>query len=431
MQLATNQVSFLQPIADAVNQYLQVHNRATGKQPPVEQNKEILFRLRHGLAKLVPGKQFTPYWITSQSTQPFIMAIYPDQQELITHSKTFLECLDKGDRKAFLKEWNGFTKWVIEIDTRLLTPDHPICVDNGEQFVALCCHEVGHATMENPLSLIENFIYQQRLMGKVETMMLSTNAFVRKFALPMFVYTIPFRVVLHQGADSIKEEIAADHFVPEEYRGELLNYMEQHILNNAEARHLVMTKEDFDNEQQVAIRFSRETIRMIKTRRKVLKSTLKAQYDQGDSKYMTELVETIGIKGMGYNPKIDTTNAVYEDSSLRCYEMDMETCEKQVKSLLEAATVTPRDITILSIQGDDVRTVDQKLFVVHTCYDFLEILQAQKDKALKKTPDAKNLPQDIQIQQINDILEKVMKKNVSGVGDRYGLFIKYPEGYEG
>lgn len=431
MQLSNTNLKFLKAIANAVDDYLAIRNRSTGKHPPVEQNKEILFLIRHGFAKLAPGKQFFSYWVKSTNTQPFLMAIYPDRKELVEKSKSFLEYMNKGDMKSFLEEWNGFTNWVIEIDTRLLETDNPVCVDNGDQFVALCCHEMGHATTENPMRLIENFIYQQRMMGKVESMMMSKNVFVRKFALPMFVHTIPFRIVLHNGADNIKEEIAADHLVPQEYRAELLNYMERHILNNADANHIIVTKEDFDQDQRTAIKFSRETIRMMKTRRHALKTSLKAQYEQGDSKYMSELVADIGKTAMGYDPAKDETNTVYEASTLRCYDIDMESSEKSAVSLLESSNVTARDITILQVQAEDVRTVDQKLFIVHTCYDFLEILQAQKEKILKKTPNAQELPQDRQIRQINDILDKVMKKNVSGVGDRYGLFIKYPEGYEG
>ena len=110
-------------------------------------------------------------------------------------------------------------------------------------------------------------------------------------------------------------------------------------------------------------------------------------------------------------------------------------CTAQATAMLENASVTPRDISILSIQVDDINTVDQKLFVVHTIYDYLEILQAQKEKILKKyngnSPEKATISQDAMIGQLNEILQRVMKIDVSNVGDRYGIFIKYPKGYEG
>ena len=46
----------------------------------------------------------------------------------------------------------------IAVDFRLLTKGQSICVDDGNQFVAILCHELGHVTFENPKRLLENYM---------------------------------------------------------------------------------------------------------------------------------------------------------------------------------------------------------------------------------------------------------------------------------
>ena len=151
---------------------------------------------------------------------------------------------------------------------------------------------------------------------------------------------------------------------------------------------------------------------------------------------MKNLVHRIGQVVMGYDPEKDETNAVYENSAMRCLERDVDECTRYADALFEATDVTQRDISILQVQADDIKTVDQKLFVVHTIYDYIEILESQKSKLTKKisNPDVLRTtlaPYDAKIKTLYTIRDNVMKMNVSDVGDRYGIFVKYPKGYEG
>ena len=424
------EIKYLSAISDTVNIFLRSKNKT------ITNNHELIKVIQRCLPHITPGMEFNPYFVNVNSNDnPFILGIYPDLNELDSRSKTMLTYMQEGKTKEFLNEWASIKKWHIEIDANLLTKGHRLCVDDGDQFVALLCHEVGHAMSENPLSLMENYVYSKKVASTIDNMIMSKNPLVRKLALPMYVHTLQFKIIL-KNANSLKEELAADHYVPDEYRGALISYIENHILNSPDQSKIIVSKQDFDNEQLTSIKFSKEAVSLMRKRKEALKNSMKAQYSTSGSEYMKSLVHRIGKLAMGYDPEKDETNAVYEASAMRSLERDVEECTNSAIALIEATDVTPRDISILQVQADDIKTVDQKLFVVHTIYDYIEILEAQRAKMIKKSsnPDAliqHGLPQDEKIKTLYKIRDDVMKINVSDVGDRYGIFVKYPKGYEG
>lgn len=428
MKVSNSELGYLKSIEDCVNIYLKSPSPKLSKQ-------HAIFRImERALVHVVPDTRFHVILSDGKTDAPFIMGIFPDVKELNAKAETLLTYMEEGRTEQYMKEWASIKDWIVEVDSRILTKGNPICVDDGEQFVAILCHEVGHVLGGNALSLIENYAYQKRVYTKAEKMILSKNPLIRKFALPMFVCTSQFRLVWRNTNGNLKDEIRADHYIPDEYREAMISYVENHILTNPVRSQLVTTKEDFDNDQKTSIAFSKECIRMMGRRRDVLKNSIKAQYDKGNSEYMSDMVSSIGKEAMGYDPEKDETNLIYENCVMRSLTADVTECTIKATSLLEATSVTPRDISILRVQADDISTVDQKLFIVHTIYDYLEALQAQKEKILKKQgADSSKAAfvQDAQIKELNEILQKVMKIDVSGVGDRYGIFIKYPKGYEG
>ena len=428
MKVSNMELDYLRSIEDSVNMYLK------SKAPTPSPNHEMIRTTERCLTHIIPDAKFKVIISCKPSTGvPFVMGVYPDMKELNGKADTLLTFMEEGRTEQFMKEWASIKNWVIEVDQRILTKDNPICLDDGAQFVALLCHEIGHVLGGNALGLIENYARQKKMYSRAERMIFSKSPLIRKFTIPIFVCTSQFRLILRNGNSNVRDEIRADHYIPNEYREAMISYVENHIINSPVQGQMIATKDTFDNDQQVSIAFSKECIRMMKHRRDVLKNSIKAQYDKGSSKYMSDMVADIGKEVMGYDPEEDETNFIHENAAMESIERVIDDCTKQARQLLETTSVTPRDISILRVQVDDISTVDQKLFIVHTIYDYIEALQAQKEKILRKNPESTKatMVQDAQIEELNDILKRVMKVDVSGVGDRYGVFVKYPKGYEG
>ena len=116
----------------------------------------------------------------------------------------------------------------------------------------------------------------------------------------------------------------------------------------------------------------------------------------------------------------------------------LEGLEAQVEAALEARNIEDRDIIILQADADSISSSLDKTYVINTAFDYMDILNKRRNKILSKTKetdkkklDALTKAEDQKIAQLNNIINDVMTKKVAYYGDHYGVFVKYPEGYEG
>ena len=71
-------------------------------------------------------------------------------------------------------------------------------------------------------------------------MMLSDSRVIRSIMLPMFTHTLQFFIVAKDRNDAKSCEIAADSYVPDEYKGALVVYMNDNLLHDPDASKLVI-----------------------------------------------------------------------------------------------------------------------------------------------------------------------------------------------
>ena len=99
--------------------------------------------------------------------------------------------------------------------------------------------------------------------------------------------------------------------------------------------------------------------------------------------------------------------------------------------ITESAKVTTRELDILDVQVDNIQTPEDKMYYIHKVYDYIEAIDSEY---VKKNKDAKVRPdiiKDTRLDKLNAIRAKILSTKVSDGGDRYGLYVKYPAGYEG
>lgn len=357
--------------------------------------------------------------------------------ELDNNSERLFTAMNEGKSIDFFNAWDGIKTWHVEIDERVLNKDSSLCVDDGNQFAAILCHELGHATFDSPRRILENHVMMRQTYDKASAMMLSKNVLVRKLCLPMFLCATSFKLIITDKGQTFENELRADSFVPNELREDLVAYFDNHIINSPERSRFCVSAAEHNNKIKTTCTFSKNVIQNIKLRRSVLKNGFKQQYEIDESPYLKKFVKWLGKSSLGYAIDEDQTNTVYESSVIRVFEADEKEVAAKATAMLEQADVSARDISILQVQIDDINSSDQKLFVVHTIYDYLEILQSKKAKILKKyngnVSEAKKYTgtYDQQIDQLNAMLKRVLAIDTSGEGRRYGLYIKYPKGYEG
>ena len=108
-------------------------------------------------------------------------------------------------------------------------------------------------------------------------------------------------------------------------------------------------------------------------------------------------------------------------------------------AVLEAVKVTDRELTILEIEAENIETMDDKLWIIQTIYDYLEAISKQQVDRYKKMGNNRYTYADIdqmmandnRVDRLNKLRAKVMQMKTQEMEDHYGVFVRYPKGYEG
>ena len=436
MKMTSREVGFLQIIADDVDAYLKM---SANVKP---ENSSIVRTMNMVLPKLFLGYHFTTNW--EYSKKPYIACIRPDIGELSKKSKELVTILNdpKKGTSQYLDKWAEIKTWEISLDPRIVTKGHPCCVDNGRQFVAIICHEIGHVMNRDPMELITTYREQLRTATKAEKMMYSDNTMVRKLILPMFIRTESFRVVVKNTFDNRTDrvEMAADAYIPPEFAPDLVAYIEGHVLTRPDTVGMVQDEARYKNDQQVSVTYSRSVIDLMEKRRDVLKKQIHAQHQAPDADdYTKKLMNFLGSALGKYDPATDTTNQIQESMEMRRFVRENTDINEAATALLESLKVTPRDLDILELDAKRIRSTEEQLFIIQSIYDYMEAVakqQADQTKKLQKQglDDAqikKVLNADGRMDRLTNLRKEVMNMEITDVPNSYGLYIRYPKGYEG
>jgi len=428
---STSELAQLKIIEDEVNYFL------SSKQ----NNPAMAMSLNNVLARvipntLMPSKRVTITWNQNAKTA-FVMSITPDISELYAKSDELTKILTnpRSNNAEFVRKWAEIHEWHIEIDTRVLTKGNRLCVTDGRQFVALLCHEIGHVMTENPIRLINNYKVKSLEFSMLEKMMLSNSRIVRAILLPMFTHTLEFFIVVRDRHDQKACEMAADAYVPDEYKGALVSYMNENLLTSPEGSRMVVDGKSFDKEQEVGIELSRDSVEMLRDRRDMLNRQIQAQYNNPtNSHFQKKLMTFVGRNLTGYDPGDDkyttsTSKSLMENAYNREYDQQKKAAES---AITEAMKVTSRDLDVLQVQIDDIKTPEDKMYFIHKVYDCIDAIKEEETKQIKAAKGrVLNLPKDDRLDRLNEMRKEILSKNVDNIGDKYGIYVKYPAGYEG
>lgn len=394
---------------------------------------QLAAKTKEHLGRITSGKMsFKTSIIRVKTSKPFIMCVYPSVQDLEDYAPKLISCLNNGNVTEFVDTWNSIPNWNIEVDSRLFDPMSSIHLDNGAQYVAILCHELGHVMNTHPAAMAMNY-NKNKVTYSVYEKLFMDKPFISLLFLPMFVCISGFRIVIGKPSHDI-DEISADMRVPDEYKPHLMDYIQFHILNQANSG-VVVTGEEFSTEQDQGIQFTRSCLSLMKKRRHIIKAQLATQHKVSDSPYYKEICSTtakIVTKAKLDSDKRELTGDKYLVEAFERVDMEVT---KEAYAILEGISVSERDIVLLQVDIENMRTPEDKSQVLNTIFDYIESLEHRKAKAAKKFKDVDKIPVDatleLRMKQLRELQKKAMDTPVSQYGNHYGVFVRYPEGYEG
>ena len=190
-----------------------------------------------------------------------------------------------------------------------------------------------------------------------------------------------------------------------------------------------------------------ESINDLKYNMEYLKKVLGRQINAEKSYYVKNILVailkqfSIGETNMveeSYNPSTPESRKMKEMMLMGMIAKEMAAVadnadQKLLDKLGRCKQVTQEEIDILRLEIEKIQSVDDKMYYMEKVYDKLNIVEYAL--ALIGDHDTKGKVRDSkqkllkQKEQLLEIREAIIAKKISP--ERYGLFIKYPAGYEG
>lgn len=387
-------------------------------------------------------KKFTIEIIKNDTGEFFGMNIYPSPADLY---KIANKMALTGDSSLDLsKEWNEIEQWCIEIDS-LLFEDINMDIQQDE-LTALLLHEIGHVVIsdEVPRSTFKIFkvnffkqdlglrnVFHDKLVNQDVITWIMTFPLIEACSNKSFFKRNFGKLKFNR--DLEKEFYADDYVAKCGYGDALYNFIEKLIMYGKNEM-VNKTNDEKANELSIVTNWSFDNINSLTMRRGKLYKSLKVEMKRNPSSLVKSIsnklnklvfkepeksfknTDTIIIESFIINSLTKATNNVTR-------LLDKHNRVKQCKI---------RDLDIFEVEIANINTVDDKMYVIECLHDEID----KADYALMLLEHGKNdrvTQSKTTIQAYKDVALKLLKqaKEAKIPEERYGLFIKYPKGYEG
>lgn len=363
--------------------------------------------------------------VDNDSGEFFGMCIYPQESILDVITDSLLN--KNGTIKTVEKIWSETKEWYIEIDSKLLYDKNLNA--NPAEIVAVLLHEIGHVVYSNTIP--------QRI-GKVIKYVLLDLDFRTKNLVKLSriskllnLSMIEACTVKNYKSQAMKHETEADKFVYKQGYGQELENFITKLIKSTGNRYVDRTEEDIETDVRSVVNWTIENVTELEYRKTKLRNMLQTELLKNPSNYVRNIIKKIKVSIFG-----DDTDA-YKSLATEQYLL-----QEHRKILMEGITnlfdktgkvkkINPVDIDIIEIEMSKIENEDDKIYVLDLIHDKInlidEALHLISENKQDKVPHSKET-----LLKFKERLEKMAKQVVSmRITRQYGLFIKYPAGYEG
>lgn len=376
--------------------------------------------------------------VPAENDEFFGMSVYPSHAV----ADRMVQCMiDKKPMKAYEEIWVSIDDWIIEIDSKLLY-DQKLNT-NPQELTAALLHEIGHTIYSNsiPEKLHKTMSYTfLSLPSEIRIILKNGNKSFKSLFHPMVAQAS--RNVSY----SLKKELDADKYVVKMGYGQGLETLLQKILMVYGSNFVDNTDRELEQNLKVASNWAKSHATELRLRKDSLRDSVNTITLITPSLYIREIFEDINVKVFKGSPSFDqivnreNRGKYLTESSLLPDDQKGIPCN----AVLEAARntkfdkygklekVTQHDIDIVSIQIDRIENQNDKIYLLDVIYDYNETLDLA-DECLRDGRKSAVQMSERQIKDMREDLSELRKRimNTKITEKSYGVFVKYPAGYEG
>lgn len=373
---------------------------------------------------------FTISIVNNDTNEFFGMSIYPEENQIdkMVHAILY----DKARSSELNELWRETKNWYLEIDSLLLYD--PSLNANPAEIVAVLLHEIGHVVYSNEIPQRVNKVVRYEIMSasfKMRRLLAWSKA--QKLFDIIFIAACSSKNYRHINLD---QERIADQFAVKMGYAEALDSLMDKLISAKGNALINRTEEDMDQDVRGAVTWSLSNISELEFRKTRLRTALQAELLKNPSKFVRQIVYS--IKNVFFGDTDNDNNDAYKAILTEQYlikEYQKIVSESMIPIFDKAGKVkkiTQNDLDILMVEASGIKTGDDKIYILDLIYDKMNIIDAAlaiiQDGEKEKVPVPKETLQGFR-RQLEDLRQQVLKAPITP--DTYGVFIKYPAGYEG
>jgi len=371
---------------------------------------------------------FTINIVNNDTREFFGMSIYPNKNQIEKIIDAIVN--KKSSTDVVIDLWQKTDEWVLEIDSILLYDKNLNA--NPAEIVAVLLHEIGHVVYSNSIPQRVNRILRYKMMhANLALKKLISWPKAQKIIQLVFVDACSSKNFRYT---NLKTERVADQFVEKMGYGENLNNFIDKLVATQGNRLVNRTEEQVDQDITATVNWTFVNIAELEFRRSNLRTTLQTELLKNPSRFVRDIVydirNTFFGKGESENPYTDAVREQYLTNEFNVIVKEglLSIFDKNGK----VKKITQADIDILSVEVGRIENEDDKIYVLDLIYDKLSVINAAldliKNGQKEKVPVSKDTLESFKAQ-----LERmrIMALETPIKPKQYGVFIKYPKGYEG
>lgn len=364
--------------------------------------------------------------INNDTNKFFGMTIYPDTNQLQLIIEEIVNKRSSSD--TIVKLWQKNKVWNLEIDSILLYDSRLNA--NPAELVAVLLHEMGHIIYSNTVPQRVNKIIRYKLMSSsIALKKLVTWGKVQKLIQLVFIEACNSK---NYHYTNLRVERIADQFVVKMNYGDSLNEFIDKLIATQGNEFINRQDTQLDKDIEAAVNWTFINITELQFRKKKLRDTLRVELLKNPSMYIRSIVDDIKVAFFGSSKEIYDTALTEQYLVEEFNSVLKESYNNIFDKYGKVKKVSQSDIDVIEIECGRIENEDDKIYVLDLIYDKLDIIETALDFIANNKRDKVQVSKDplnSYKKQLDNLRRVVLGKEIRP--KQYGVFIKYPKGYEG
>lgn len=363
----------------------------------------------------------------------FIMSVYPDQS---TIDEVVEAVVSEKPDEVIRKIWNDAYKWTVEIDSRIL--DGSIIDVTAKELTAFLLHEMGHVVYSNSIpKRISKVMRLEYARASIEVKKLLEDKLFRQILRLPIIHSCLYDN--YKTKSNIKNELKADVFVVKMGYGEDLESALNKLIilsDHKKVGDINKESQEVYSDMKSMTLFSLRTVEHFKDRKaSVVKQNLKKLLFSSPSQFVQKSIgeiEDTFIKSVEETSVTESVKMEYFENKANKIvdEFFMEFVNFGNRKLKR---IDPAELDYIQLEKNNIKTNDDKMLLISYIYSKLDTVKYYisliDSRSSKYTVPHSRDELENMAARLEKLKDEVLETRIKEV--KYGLFVQYPEDYEG